>query len=356
MRRSLGKVSQRLSRLLPWRSAEHRDDDRRVASVEHSSNAARARPPLDAPSAPVRLVIADVDGTLVDSRGELPRAVQQACRRMMADGVGLVLATARSPRGVYRTQRELSGASITIACNGAVIWERHSRRALHHQPLDVPLAGEIVALAREIEPDMMVGVERLDAWHTDRWERQIVSVLPDLTPPDSVRPLDELLAEPVSRLNLIATPQQMIAVRSAISRAFWQTRRVSVFPGDHHLMQLTHPFVDKAIAAQRLARRLGIDRESVMVIGDGMNDLGLFGWAGFSVAVANGCRAAREAADVVVGSNDDYGAAEAIERYVLESNRAGRSEAAASDDRAGAADDLSLSSDGTSGDCGGFGV
>ncbi len=282
-----------------------------------TDEADRPRPRRDAPPGPVRLVIADVDGTLVDGRGELSRTVQTACRRLLDHGIALILATARSPRGVYRTQRELTGVPLSIACNGAIIWNRLAKRPLHHRPLEPELVREIVNVAREVEPEVMIGLEQLDGWHTDRWPRRIISVLPDLTPPDSVRPLEALLGEPVTRLNLIALPERMTAIRYAVSAAFWRTRRVSVFPGDRHLMQLTHPYADKAIAAQRIARRLQISGDEVMVIGDGPNDLGLFSWAGFSVAVANACRPIRQAADVIVASNDDHGAAEAIEKYAL---------------------------------------
>ena len=68
---------------------------------------------------------------------------------------------------------------------------------------------------------------------------------------------------------------------------------------------------------QRIARKMNIQREEVMAIGDASNDMGMIEWAGFGVAVANAYPAVRDMADAVVPSNDELGVARAIQRFVL---------------------------------------
>lgn len=67
-----------------------------------------------------------------------------------------------------------------------------------------------------------------------------------------------------------------------------------------------------------LLKRLGVDPERCMAIGDGENDVEMLRLCGLGVAVGNAGAAARAVADVVVESNDDDGVAEAISRFVLE--------------------------------------
>ena len=83
------------------------------------------------------------------------------------------------------------------------------------------------------------------------------------------------------------------------------------------MIQITHPLVDKGIALQRVAMRMNVKPEQVMVIADADNDLGMMEWAGFSVAVANAADQVKQLADAIVPSNDDQGVARAIHRYVL---------------------------------------
>jgi hydroxymethylpyrimidine pyrophosphatase-like HAD family hydrolase len=65
---------------------------------------------------------------------------------------------------------------------------------------------------------------------------------------------------------------------------------------------------------EELAARQGIGAESVIAFGDMPNDLPLFAWAGTSCAVANAHPAVRAAATHVIGSNDDDGVAEYLEK------------------------------------------
>lgn len=84
-----------------------------------------------------------------------------------------------------------------------------------------------------------------------------------------------------------------------------------------HDVHITHKDATKRHALKVLLDKEGIKPESVMVVGDGGNDLPLFDYAGFKVAVGNGADSLKAAADVVVSSVDDDGLAEAINRFLL---------------------------------------
>jgi len=66
-----------------------------------------------------------------------------------------------------------------------------------------------------------------------------------------------------------------------------------------------------------LLDHLGIPAEAIMAIGDGSNDLEMVASAGLGVAMGNAVPAVKAAASVVVGTNDECGVAQALERFVL---------------------------------------
>ncbi len=82
-------------------------------------------------------------------------------------------------------------------------------------------------------------------------------------------------------------------------------------------LELPGKSVNKATGLQALADHLGIHQSEIMAIGDGANDACMLSWAGLGVAVANAVPEAKEAADVLTLSNDEDGAAVAIEKYCL---------------------------------------
>jgi HAD superfamily hydrolase (TIGR01484 family) len=208
---------------------------------------------------------------------------------------------------------DLSGP--LIAANGAVIWNPRTHQAQHHQALDRAVVEQLVAEVRALRPEVLVALQSLDSWHTDRLDRRFEDA--PVHEPDQIAPLDRLYHLPITRIELAGTPEVMADVVALLRERYWRPRRVALFVTDAQIVQVTHPLVDKSIALQRIAARLGAGREEVMAIGDGENDQGMVEWAGFGVAVANACEGLRRLADAIVPSNDELGVARAIQRYVL---------------------------------------
>ena len=82
-------------------------------------------------------------------------------------------------------------------------------------------------------------------------------------------------------------------------------------------LELSGLHVDKGTGLAALANLLGIQREQVMALGDGANDVPMLSWAGLGVAMENAVPAAKEAADALTQDNDSDGAALAICKWVL---------------------------------------
>jgi len=265
---------------------------------------ATERPRREAPASRIRLCAIDVDGTLLRSDGRIAQSVIDACRAAARGGCVIVPATARPPRTMQSIIQSLGTTGPTINYNGALIWNPLDRVAQYHEAMDVDLVREIIDEARDLHPEVVVSVEILDRWFTD-------------LEPDFVGSLDAFLTQPVTKLMLLARDEGLTKVREMVRDRYWASRRIGVFTTDPHVIQIVHPMVDKGIALQRIARRMGATRDEVMAIGDGPNDAGMVEWAGFSIAVDNACDTVRSLADAVVPSNDEFGVARALQRFVL---------------------------------------
>lgn len=276
-----------------------------------------ATDPASAPEADIRLVAIDVDGTLLDPLGHLTDAVIQACRAAERVGCAVVLATARPPRSMRRILQALEVTGPTINYNGAVIWNPQKERPLYHEALPATLAADVIESARDIAPDLLVGLEVLDRWYTDRFDATFETPGGKLVEPDEVAPLDKFLWQPITRLDLMGDPETIERVLEMLRERYGHRQRVAMFMPYGQVLQVVHPLVDKSIALQRIAAQLDIRREEIMAIGDEMNDLGMMEWAGVSAAVDNACDAARRLADYIVPGSDDNGVARAIQRFVL---------------------------------------
>jgi hypothetical protein len=274
-----------------------------------------ASPDQPGPNTPVKLLAMAVDGTLLRSDGRIPEGVMQACRTAERHGCVVVLATSRPPRAIRSIVQMIDVLGPSINIDGALIWNPVDQRSQYHEALAGAIAGSIIRDARELHADLAVALEVLDQCYTDHADPRLDAAR--FLVPDAVVPLDDLLIEGVTRVTLLGLPDQISDVADMARQRYWKTEQVAMFMPDPQTIQFTSRLVDKGIALQRIASRLGAEREQVMAIGNDVNDLGMLEWAGFSVAMASAELAVRSIADTVVPSNDDLGVARAIQRYVV---------------------------------------
>lgn len=269
------------------------------------------------PAAVIKLLAIAVDGTLLRSDGSLPHGVIHACRAAERAGCMVVLATTRPPRGTRLILQTLDLHSPMINHGGALVWDSVHDRPLYHEPLSPEIARSVLAEVRALQPEVMAAVEILDRWYTDRIDARYVPENARLVEPDGVAPLEQFLAEPITKLSFLGPAEHMHAIFNLIRERFWQKKQVAVLQTDPRLVQVMHPLSDKSIALQRIARQFNIPREAIMAIGDSPYDMGMIEWAGFGVAMGNAGDAVKQLAKAVVPGNDELGVARAIQRYVL---------------------------------------
>ena len=82
-------------------------------------------------------------------------------------------------------------------------------------------------------------------------------------------------------------------------------------------IQITDINADKFHAVAALRSIVNSTKEGTLAIGDSTNDLPLFKNAGVKVAMGNAMQALKDEADHVVGSVEEDGFSEAMERFVL---------------------------------------
>jgi uncharacterized protein (TIGR01777 family) len=269
------------------------------------------------PSRAVKLLAVPVDGALIRSDGTISPGDVQAIRAAERAGCTVILATSRPPRAVRSILQTLGIAGPTITHSGALIWNQMDNVALFHQALDQTLAREIVDAVRATEPSLPIVLEVLDGWYTDNVDAEAAWLPGRMRDADHVGELSSFLDQPVTRISLHGSESQLANVLPMVRETFWKPRRIALFQPDVGLVQMTDSRVDKAVALQRIAMRLGLQREEVMAIGDSRIDSGMIEWSGFSVALENAPQSVRELADAVVPSHDQSGVARAIHRFVL---------------------------------------
>ena len=263
---------------------------------------------------PIRLVAVDLDGTLLTDSKKVSEQTIDAFRCLPAQGVRVVIASARPPRSVRHIYAALGLDTWQINYNGALIWDEPKKRVVFHQPMDCELVRSIVDAARDMFDEVLVSCEILDKWYTDREEQPYTTETGLIFRPDLVAPLDEICTQPVTKLLLLGEPRIVSRLEPLLMDQFPD---VGLVRSDGELLQIMDRRANKGVALYRVAKHYRVPMSQVMAIGDEINDVGMLRVAGVAVAMDNAHPTVKQLAHWVAPSNNDHGVHAALRRYGL---------------------------------------
>lgn len=233
----------------------------------------------------VRLVVSDLDGTLLSPDRTLPAGTGELVEELRAAGLTFVPASGRA----YASQAELfSGVPLIetfIADNGAVLVENGDARATG--TLDTTLVHELVTAVRQYarthgrrSTAVVCGIEH--AWvevDGDLWD-EALNYHPTLTRVDRLEDVTDQVIK-VAIVDLETTEDVDRDVLRPLAG------RAQVTRSGTHWADVTALGVTKGQALRHLQARLGVGPDETAVFGDHLNDIEMFGEATHSFAVAH---------------------------------------------------------------------
>jgi len=264
---------------------------------------------------PYHLLAVDLDGTLLTSSKAITARTAGVLRKVAGLGAKVIIASARPPRSVRPFYDQLALDTWQINYNGALVQHPRTRRILMHHPMVPQLVEDVVEFARRRYRDCIISLEVLDKWYTDRYDASLQTETSRLFEPDAVGPLDQFLAEPVTKMLVLGAEPLLTQLETELSDEF--ATEITITRSDQTAIQIMRAGLSKAVALAEVARDYGIPRQRVVAIGDAPNDVGMLTYAAVGVAMANAHTSAKVAADRLTLSNDLDGVAVVVEELFL---------------------------------------
>jgi Cof subfamily protein (haloacid dehalogenase superfamily) len=263
----------------------------------------------------IKLVAVDLDGTLLDRSKKVSERAATALKCLPNTGVKVVIASARPPRSVRQIYQELGLDTWQINYNGALIWDEPAQQPVFHRPMHPKLVRMMIERCRDMFEEVLVSCEVLDKWFTDRDEHTYTTETGKLFKPDVICPVEQICAQPITKLMLLGDPRIISRLESLLLEEFGG--KVTLLHTDNDLLQIMDNRVSKAVALQKIAAHYGVKPAEVMAIGDAPNDVGMLQFAGVAIAMANAQDVVKEVADWIAPSNDEHGVHVALQKYGL---------------------------------------
>ncbi|HWS55082.1 MAG TPA: HAD-IIB family hydrolase [Pyrinomonadaceae bacterium] len=283
----------------------------------------------------IRLIALDLDGTLLDSRGQVSGRNRAAVASARARGVRVALVTGRRFRDARPVALDLGLDVPVVAHNGALTKHARTLETVAVRLMPAEAARVVVRTGRAHGADALVSddhegagllvYDRVSEGNTAlqkyiEWSRRVVGDeaagvvrrVPSLEDYLDHDPLHVTFSGGCSAMERLAE-----GLRGELGAAV--RLLLTLYPKpDFALLDVIHAEASKGAGLAAVAAEQGLSAAEVMAVGDNFNDLEMIEYAGTGVLMGNADPALRERGRFhLTASNDEDGVAEAIERFVL---------------------------------------
>lgn len=284
----------------------------------------------------ISLLALDLDGTLLDSRGQISERNRVAINNAREQGVHVALVTGRRFRDSRPVALELGLDVPLISHNGALTKHAATLQTVSVLPLPAAAARDALRVGRATGADALLsddheglGVLVYDhirggnsaAHRYITWARRIHGDEEGTHAVQQVNSLEDYLDHDPIHLSFSGGCEEMDQLEEILKSELASTVKLlsTKYPEqDFTLLDVVNPAASKGAGVAAAATELGVAREEIMAIGDNYNDLEMLLFAGTGVVMANAPLSLREIPGLhPTASNREDGVAAAIEKLIL---------------------------------------
>ncbi len=278
----------------------------------------------------IRLAALDLDGTLLNSDGQISETDKQTLAQAIHNGVEIAISTGRPYIGLPVDVLCSIGIRYAITANGSAIYELPDKKCIFENCISVSTASGILEQLqnRQVYFDAFIDGNGF----SNQCKRHLIDSL--AMPPSVIKYIRNTrtfvtdIAADIKRKNLSVQKMSIDFIKDTNGSLIDYDVVLSVLQSYPDIIfvsggccnaEVTKVGTTKGQGLRFLAERLNIPMTATMACGDSENDMNILQTAQIGVAMENAELCVKETADFVTKSNDNNGVSYAIQKYVLDS-------------------------------------
>ena len=287
-----------------------------------------------------KLVAVDLDGTLLNSYGEVSDKNKEAVKKAMDNGIKIVLASGRPMESVRSISLDINASPYIICGNGAIVYDIENDEAIYENYLDKEKVLKIIKICEENSIYCSVYTEKTiiakslnynvlyynyENAKKEESKRTHINIVENM-----YKYIEELNTNKFSKITICDNNE---IIFSRILQKIKKVKRIDILDVEHmsrkvikdgsktanikyFYTEISNLNVNKWFAIQNLCDKLNIQEDEIVAIGDNKNDEMMVENAGLGVAMGKSFLSSEKIGNIVVGHNDEDGFAEAIEKII----------------------------------------
>ncbi len=265
----------------------------------------------------IKLVVSDLDDTLIHKDLHLPETVIEIVKELRKKGVWFTFATGRMPYRAFAFAKDISLDIPFVANNGSILY--CGGEHVYEKKFRASLLRSTIQKYME-DPQFTVlfsYTDRERPLRTTDWIKAREQKYPGYNEPLGCE--DAVWEQDVHKIYVVDESRSgSVGQLAAEMKAMQDT--VSCFQYGEFSMEIVADGCSKATGVKRLMEYMNCAADEVMAIGDHTNDIEIVQMVGLGIAVANAVPELKAVADEVMSGERSEGVIEAIQKYIFGGN------------------------------------
>ncbi len=260
-----------------------------------------------------KLLALDIDGTLLKTDGTVCDSTLESLERVKKENVLVTISTGRPIQGVYQYIELLNLKAPIITYNGAMIIDSKTNNVIYEQQLNREDAKHIIELGLTYDANLIIWsdnklyVNRLNDYISSyqKLSGEEANVIDDY---------EIVYNQGVTKIIWANEPEALTHFQKDIQGKV--NGSVTYCTSKSHLLEFFDARVSKAKALEFIGKHLNIEKDEMIAIGDGNNDIDMIKYVGMGVAMENATEKVKSVANYITTSNNDKGIYNALEKLI----------------------------------------
>lgn len=287
-----------------------------------------------------KLIAIDLDGTLLNSYGEVSKVNKQAINMAIKKNIEVVLTSGRMPKAILPIANEINANNYIISANGASIYDVKNDEIIYNNYISKEKTLEIIDICEKnnmfyslytnnviLTKSLNYNILYYNSENKNKSEDKKIkiNIISDMYKYVQEYKNDDFLKFTIcdnSEIIFRSVINKLKSIKNIdVLEVSHMSKKIINYGSQEHEVsyfytEITNQNVNKWTALQELMKKMGIQKEEVIAIGDNINDQDMIMNAGLGIATGNSSPKVQEIADEIVASNNEDGVAEGIGKYI----------------------------------------
>ena len=262
----------------------------------------------------IKLIVSDIDGTLLTSENELNPLTEEAIRAVINDNrCDFTLSTGRAfpltlPMAAYFKLK------IPFIYSSGAIYDPRDNRVISAPPIKPIQIEKVEKIAEKFMVGMITHTKTGMFCRVNDKDWETITSLEWMKGErvDHARRIEDVKIDvqgEIIRLDIFAEVDWLAAIWQEVNESIPDVHAIKM----KRSIEISHDGMHKGTALITMSQLLGIPLKNIMAVGDSLNDIPLLQAAGYGVAMGTAPDALKEIADAIVPSSDENGLVKALE-------------------------------------------